>query len=577
MPLLDALASEELLAARPRVVELDGRQIALVRLGDELHAIDNECPVDGFPLAQGELNGSEIRCEKHGGRYDLATGHCLRGGEDVRRYHVREEHGRVLVQVEAPLAEVEQARLVASLRTALIDNDQPRLARECVRLLAAQAEPVDVVRAAVRYGTERGAGGFHSALAACNDYARIAPLYKGLEQAVPLTQALVAVARANRGRTQRPIPELAHGVLTGAAQTRRGTFARLVEERDGDAAEAMLSGALYQGLAMSEAQQWLLSASTGHVIDGGTTLVNAVKALELCDLLGTREAIHILPCLVPPLVYGIRADRMPPLREVATMLEPLREALGLLLSRADPELGRTFDDRAIRTTLLEGSASAAFEAVQGALSAGVPARRLGLAIVLAAAERALRFDDLVEWEDLSDGTWADALKPFAYAVAAMKAVDRWPSADTLRGLFFAAALVQSTRDLESRRWRQVRSVAAAPVVDEALGAIVAAMRALRPSEAVGLARGFADRGHDPWRLAEALARYAVEDALPTQALVATGAATTIAAVDAWEAAGEHPDAIVPLLLAVRVLGSDSRQRWNQRHVRRAIARLRPGR
>jgi nitrite reductase/ring-hydroxylating ferredoxin subunit len=227
MPLLDLIPSVDLVEGRPLAVRTEDVSLLVVRLGDTLHAIDGDCPACGFPLAQGTFNGLEVRCERHGGRFDLSTGQCVRGGEDVRRYHARDEGGRVLVQLDEPLPELEQARLVASLRTALIDNDQPRLARESVRLLAAAAEPVDLLRVAVRYGAERGAGGFHPALGACADFARVAPLYQGLEQAVALTQALVAVAQANRGRSQRPIPERARGVMTNTAQSRRAQFVRL--------------------------------------------------------------------------------------------------------------------------------------------------------------------------------------------------------------------------------------------------------------------------------------------------------------------------------------------------------------
>jgi hypothetical protein len=88
-----------------------------------------------------------------------------------------------------------------------------------------------------------------------------------------------------------------------------------------------------------------------------------------------------------------------------------------------------------------------------------------------------------------------------------------------------------------------------------------------------LAKAFVSRGHDTWALAESLARHCVEDGLPTHAQAEQGAATTIAAVDAWEAAEGHPDAILPLLVAVRFLASDSRQRWTQRHVHKAVARM----
>src|SRR5690606_3536762 len=114
MPLVDVLDSSTLSASQPREVEVDGRCIALVRLGDEIHAIDGHCPQDGAPLVGGELVGAALRCEKRGGRFDVITGQSLRGGEDVRRYHVREEGGRVLVQVDTPLPELEQGRIVAS-------------------------------------------------------------------------------------------------------------------------------------------------------------------------------------------------------------------------------------------------------------------------------------------------------------------------------------------------------------------------------------------------------------------------------------------------------------------------------
>src|SRR5690606_13863221 len=141
------------------------------------------------------------------------------------------EGGRIYVQIDRPLPEVEQARIVASLRAALIQADADWLGRECVRLLEAQADPTDVVRAAVRYGGGCGAGASNCSVAACADFARIAPLYEGLEQAIPLSRARIAVATANRGRPQLAIPERARGVLMGSARSRRETFVRLVEER----------------------------------------------------------------------------------------------------------------------------------------------------------------------------------------------------------------------------------------------------------------------------------------------------------------------------------------------------------
>src|SRR3954471_12807372 len=107
MPLVDALAAADLVPGAFRVVTLGGREIAIVKIGDDLHAVDEANPHDGSSISAGDVAGTEVRCE-NGSRFDLATGECLRGGEDVRRYHVRETDGRVLVQVDEPLPELEQ-------------------------------------------------------------------------------------------------------------------------------------------------------------------------------------------------------------------------------------------------------------------------------------------------------------------------------------------------------------------------------------------------------------------------------------------------------------------------------------
>lgn len=596
MPLLDATHFDDLPNRRPRPFILGGRALVLVRVDAQVFALEDACPQDGYPLSGGEFVDDTLRCERHGGRFEVATGKCVRDGEDARRYHVRFDNGRVLVQVDDTLPEIEQARLVASLRLALIADDRPRLARDCVRLLNAGAEPADVLRAAMRYGAERSPDGFSSALAACADLARIYPLYARRTRALPLTQALVCVAAANKGKHQRPIPDPKRGVIAGSAESRLLAFLTRMDARDAVEAEAWLSGALYQGLAASEAQQWILAAACHEVVDGGATLVHALKALDLCDLLGMREAMHALPPLVPPLAYGLRAARLPgPVRAVVELLEQNAGSLENVLQR--PPSNEPFDDRPLRQVVRDGSPAAAFDALYGALSAGVPARRVALAVVFAAAERALKFDDVAEWDDASEATWQRAVAPFEYAVAALKAVDRWSSPRTVRAIFFAAALVQAARGLESLpeerepsalrsnpppvkgggpRLVMPRALPVGPKADEAVVAVLEAVRGRRSIEAAGLSRGFVERGFDPWGLFEALARDVVEDGVPTQEWLQLGASVVIAAVDAWEAAKEHPDAVVLPVLATRVVAADARERFVSRWVARALALVHGG-
>jgi nitrite reductase/ring-hydroxylating ferredoxin subunit len=74
------------LAGDRAVVEVDGREIVVLRVGGSLHAFDNACPHEGNPLADGEVLGDVLECAYHGWRFDLGTGACLLGDEAARRY-----------------------------------------------------------------------------------------------------------------------------------------------------------------------------------------------------------------------------------------------------------------------------------------------------------------------------------------------------------------------------------------------------------------------------------------------------------------------------------------------------------
>jgi nitrite reductase/ring-hydroxylating ferredoxin subunit len=76
----------DVLAGGRAVVEADGREILLLRVGGELYALDNACPHEGNPLVDGDVLGDQLECAYHAWRFDLRTGACLYGDEPARRY-----------------------------------------------------------------------------------------------------------------------------------------------------------------------------------------------------------------------------------------------------------------------------------------------------------------------------------------------------------------------------------------------------------------------------------------------------------------------------------------------------------
>lgn len=71
--------------------ELDGKPIVLFSLNGEYLAIEDACTHDSGPVGEGELEGEQIICPRHGARFDIRTGKVLSfpAVTDLKVYKVR--------------------------------------------------------------------------------------------------------------------------------------------------------------------------------------------------------------------------------------------------------------------------------------------------------------------------------------------------------------------------------------------------------------------------------------------------------------------------------------------------------
>lgn len=86
-------------------VEVDGLDVAIVRNGDDVYAIEDECSHAQVALSEGEVDGCEIECWMHGSRFDLRTGKALGppATEPVPVFPVQVTGGDVLIDIDSPL------------------------------------------------------------------------------------------------------------------------------------------------------------------------------------------------------------------------------------------------------------------------------------------------------------------------------------------------------------------------------------------------------------------------------------------------------------------------------------------
>src|SRR5579875_1809862 len=93
---------------------------------------DKRCPHQGYALVRGDVRDGQLTCAWHNWKFDLRTGTCRHGGENVRTYPVRVAGGQVYIDVADPPAEVIRPELFASLAAAMEDLDVGRVARDAL-------------------------------------------------------------------------------------------------------------------------------------------------------------------------------------------------------------------------------------------------------------------------------------------------------------------------------------------------------------------------------------------------------------------------------------------------------------
>ena len=69
----------------------DGQIVAFVRHGGKIHAFEGECPHQGAPLADGEVEDGVLTCCLHFWTWRLETGEPLDADEPLRLFRVEED------------------------------------------------------------------------------------------------------------------------------------------------------------------------------------------------------------------------------------------------------------------------------------------------------------------------------------------------------------------------------------------------------------------------------------------------------------------------------------------------------
>ncbi len=84
-------------------IDFEGKNLALFSVGGIVFATDNICTHGNARLCDGYLEGYEIECPLHQGRFDIRTGKamCAPLTADIKTYPIKIVDGRVFIDLSS--------------------------------------------------------------------------------------------------------------------------------------------------------------------------------------------------------------------------------------------------------------------------------------------------------------------------------------------------------------------------------------------------------------------------------------------------------------------------------------------
>ncbi len=283
------------------------KQIALFSVGDAVHAVDNRCPHEGYPLLQGSVTpeGNLLTCQWHNWKFDLATGDCILGEDHVRRYPTRIEGGYVEIDLtDPPLATVE-AEVLRGVEGAIRERQYGRMAREIARLIVHGLDPFVAVKKAIDLTWDRFEFGTTHAYAALADWLSLYENETDLERKVVcLTEALDHIAD---DALRQPSYPYAHDVQSFDGQG----FLDAIEEEDEACAVSFVRGAVEES---RDLEPYIARAAFAHYNDFGHAAIYVLKTRSLLERVRGLDPLKLLLPLTRMLCYSTREDLLPDFR-----------------------------------------------------------------------------------------------------------------------------------------------------------------------------------------------------------------------------------------------------------------------
>ena len=316
----------------PVVFKKSPKQIALFKVGDEVYAVDNRCPHEGYPLAEGHVDEQcMLTCNWHNWKFRLHDGECVLGGDHVRAYSVKQEDGHVWVNIADPSPEVVEEEILRGLQKSFRERDFGRICREISRLHFNGFDPQVAVHKAIEWSHDKFEYGTTHAFAACADW-----LAKYREFEGDWERQLICLAETV---DHMAFDALRHPPFPFAEPDKEfdeAAFVDAVEREDRQTAESMVARGLDDGLHWSDMESAFSTAALLHFNDFGHSLIYVYKMSQIVERLGSEIERHLLLPFARNLCYTMREDLLPEFKSYGELIGDIESFGNDIAPKPDP-------------------------------------------------------------------------------------------------------------------------------------------------------------------------------------------------------------------------------------------------
>ena len=304
-----------------QVFKVGPKQILLLEIEDKLFALDNRCPHEGYPLSQGSTDKKScvLTCNWHNWKFDLLSGKCLLGADNVRTYPVEISGDQVTVDISEKSPQALMEETLTGLKEAFEKRQYGRFARELSRMHFQNLDPLQAIRCSILWSYERLEFGTTHAYAALADWLTLYQTSEALEdKIIALTEAIDHVSFDSLRHSQYKYAPAVEIVFQSSA------LEEAVENENLVLSEGLINGAFDQGLRFKDLEEVFSRIALAHYNDFGHSLIYVQKTKEITNHFDDIELERALSlALVRSLSYATREDLLPEFKNYQGTLNSL--------------------------------------------------------------------------------------------------------------------------------------------------------------------------------------------------------------------------------------------------------------